>query len=168
MRSCSTGVHCLAPCGYHQLQICPGADRKTHAECRSLRLLIVGAENLAFMLAHDAITDAQAQPGSLPHFLGGKKRIKDALRMLDAFAVIAEKDLNPAAILNGFDLNQAGSPGGLHGVISVVQDIEKHLLQLMRIANQLQAGAHQISRRSARRDWQSHKSAMRWSCAECY
>src|SRR5689334_13325234 len=89
------------------------------------------------MLAHDSIADAQAQPGSLPNFLGGKKWIKDALRMLNAFAIIAEKDFDPAAILNGFNLDQAWSTRGLHGIIRVVQDIEKYLLQLMRITDQI-------------------------------
>src|ERR1043166_3504788 len=60
-----------------------------------------------------------------------------SLGVLNAFAVVAEQDLDPAAILDRLNLDQAGTPGRLHGVIRLVQDIQEHLLQLVRIADQI-------------------------------
>src|SRR6266700_1251952 len=111
-------------------------DRQTHAECRTGRLQVVGAQNLPFMLAHDSVADAQPQPRALSNFLRGEKWIENALRLLDAFTVIAQQDFHPAAVMHGLNFNQTGPARGLHGVISIVQDVQENLLQLVRVANE--------------------------------
>src|SRR5258708_15824130 len=89
------------------------------------------------MLADDSVTDAEPQAGALSHFLGGEERIEDALRMSNAFAVVAEQDLQPAAVVHCLNLNHARPAGGADRVISVVEDVEENLLQLVRVAGQL-------------------------------
>src|SRR5262245_810339 len=130
-------VSLLAPRRSHGAQISLGPDRQAHAECGSGAVMVVGAHDFAFVLAHDAVTDAQPQAGPLPDFLGGEKRIENALGVLDAFAIVAELRFQPASLLRGFNLDQAAAPRGPNRIVSVVEDVEKDLLQLVRIADEL-------------------------------
>src|SRR5262249_56456655 len=70
-------------------------------------------------------------------FLGREERIENALGVLDALAVVAELGLQPASLLRGFNLDHATAPRGPNRIVSVVEDIEKDLLQLVRIADEL-------------------------------
>src|SRR5438552_14930747 len=88
------------------------------------------------MLADDPITYAQSQACALSHFLSSKERIKDALRVANAFAVVGKLDLGPIAAAPGLDLNAPRASCIAHRIVSIVQDIEKHLLYLLRIGNQ--------------------------------
>src|SRR5258708_32145415 len=76
------------------------------------------------MLANDSVTDTQTQPGSLPHFLGGKERIENSLGILDALAVVAEKNLGPALAVAGGEVEAGRAPRarrrGVCGVLDIV------------------------------------------------
>ena len=54
------------------------------------------AKNLASVLAHDSVADAQAQTGSLAHFLGGEERVENAIGVGDAVTVVAKCNLDQA------------------------------------------------------------------------
>src|SRR5262249_39900870 len=99
--------------------------------------MVVGAENFAFVLANNSIANAQPQPGALADFFGGKEWIEDPLGVLDALSVVAEKDFEPVAVLQSLNLNHTRTSGRAHRVVSVVQNVEKHLLQLVGIGDQL-------------------------------
>ena len=80
-------------------------------ERRALPVRIVVANDLAAMLAHDAIADAQAQARSLAHFLGGEEWIEDAVGIGDAVAVVAERDFDKFAAAERFMISmRAGRP----------------------------------------------------------
>src|SRR5215470_2826438 len=89
-RRCGAGLLMLSPCCCHQVVARFGSHGQPHCERCARPIFVVGAEYFALMLTHDSITNAQAQTGSLPNFFGGEKRIEDALRKLDALAVISE------------------------------------------------------------------------------
>ena len=74
-----------------------GDRGQAHDEGRALSARIVVAKNLAAMLFHDAVADAEPEAGSLAHFLGGEERIEDLVGMRDSVPVIAERDLNNVA-----------------------------------------------------------------------
>src|SRR5439155_17364573 len=50
----------------------------------------VVSRDVAAVLLHDAIADAQAKPRSLAHALSRVERIKDTLRILESGAIIGE------------------------------------------------------------------------------
>src|SRR5205807_4313351 len=126
----------FSPDGCRQFLIRLGLQWQADAETCSRLANVVEAENLTLMLAHNPITNAEPQASSLPHFLGSKKRIKDALWETDAFAVIGKCNFRPIAGHPGLDLNPACASGIAHRIISIIQNIEKYLLDLMRVGYQ--------------------------------
>src|SRR6266852_7927317 len=89
------------------------------------------------MLLDDAVADAQTKAGSFSDLLGGEKGIENAVRMGDAVAIVAERDFQSIAGLGRRDLDARRATYGVHGVVGVVEDIEKDLLQLMRVTNDI-------------------------------
>src|SRR5215469_18332304 len=94
------------------------------------------------MLLHNAITDAQPQPRPLSHALGGVKRLENAAGLLDPRTGIMEldhqgvllrKDPNFKPALSSVALRVIGVVFG-HGVQTIVDDVEKDLLQLVGVA----------------------------------
>ena len=112
-------------------------SRQAHDECRARSVIVVMTKNFARVLAHNAIADTQAKSGSLAHLFGGKERVKDALRMQDAMTVVAERDFRELAAKRCHDLNPGRPSGFPYCVISIIDDVQEYLLQLVRIANNL-------------------------------
>src|SRR5215469_7146471 len=112
-------------------------NRQAYHKRRSFRFRIVVTHDLAAMFADDSVTDTQPQSRPLAHFLGREKWIKNALRIADPDAVVAERDFNPASGASAHDLDPSCPPGFAHGVIGVVENIQEDLLQLMRVAHDL-------------------------------
>src|SRR6195256_591758 len=100
-------------------------------------LWVVVGENLAGMLLDDAVANAQTEAGSLSHLLGGEEGIENAVGMGDAVAIVAERDFHGIAGLGRHDLDARRATYGVHGVVGVVKDIEKDLLQLVRVTNDI-------------------------------
>ena len=69
-----------------------GRGGKADDEGGSLAIGVVVAENLASMLLHDAVADAQAEAGSLADLFGSEEGIENAIGMRNALAVVAERD----------------------------------------------------------------------------
>ncbi len=90
--------------------------------------------NLSAMFADNAIANTQAQTGTLANVLGGKERIKNTFGIGDAHAVIAKRNLDERAGAGAPDLNAGGPPGFANSVVSIVQYVEKHLLELVGIS----------------------------------
>src|SRR4029077_18139483 len=93
------------------------------------------AKNFSPVLVHDPIADAQAQTGPFSHLLGGKERIEDALGVRDAVALVAKRDLDKTSDTGGHDLNTRGTGSFSHRIVSIIKNVEKHLLQLVGIAD---------------------------------
>src|SRR5258708_10083071 len=87
------------------------------------------------MLLQNAITNAEAEAGTFSYFFRGEERVENLVGMGDAIAVVAERNFNGVAGLGGDDLDARRSPDFVDGVVGIVQDIEKDLLQLVRIAH---------------------------------
>src|SRR5579862_3353167 len=94
---------------------------------------IVAALNLPAMRAHKSVADAQTETGALAGLLGGEERIKNTLHVRDSGTVVADGDLNPLAGMRGAQENPPAATGFLDGVVGIVQQVQKYLLQLLRI-----------------------------------
>ena len=87
------------------------------------------------MFFHDSVADAQSEASPFTDLLGSEERIENPVRLADSGAVVPERDFYEigATRCRYFD------PRTLHGfadrVIRIIQDVEEHLLQLMRVAN---------------------------------
>src|SRR5262252_6982117 len=111
------------------------SQRQADDERRPLRIRIVVTGDLTVVFANNAVADAQSQPCSLTHFLGCEERIKDAVGISNAGAVVAKTNLNKRTVSDARDLN-ARRPSRLpNRIVRVIQDIEEHLLQLVGIAD---------------------------------
>src|SRR5216683_1752022 len=87
------------------------------------------------MFTDDAIADTQAQTSTLADVLGGKERIKNTFGIDDAHTVVAKRNLDESVGAGAPHLDASGPRGFADGVVSVVQDVEKHLLELVRISD---------------------------------
>src|ERR1019366_1350573 len=94
---------------------------------------IVPRDDLALMRANNAVADAQPQACPLAHFLRREKGIEDALGMRNPRAVVSERDFHVPLAMRRRNLHLSGTPHFLNRVVGVVQDIKKHLLELMRV-----------------------------------
>ena len=109
------------------------ADHKRGALSRD----VVVAGNLAPMLFDDAVTDAEAESGTLSNFLGGKERVEYLVRMSDALAIIRECDFHEIFPADGRDLDAGRTPDFMDGIVGVIENIQEYLLQLVGIADDL-------------------------------
>src|SRR5260370_6928425 len=112
-----------------------GRNREADDKGRSFRVQVVVTHNLSAMFADDAIANTQAQTSTLADVLGGKERIKNTFWIDDAHSVIAKRNRDERGGTGAPDLNAGGPRGFADGVVSVVQDVEKHLLELVRISD---------------------------------
>src|SRR5258708_6341998 len=111
-------------------------DRHRQADLKhgaSLGMVLGG--DLATVFLHDAVTDAQSQPGAFAHAFGGVERIENVLGINDAGTGIME--LADHVSVRGIDPDSqvAAACGIQHGVGSVVDDVEINLLQLVWISH---------------------------------
>ena len=67
--------------------------------------------------------------------LGGEKRIEDAVRLRDSGAIVTERNLDEILGAGSGNIYARPRHRFAHRVVSIVQDIQKHLLQLLRVAN---------------------------------
>src|SRR6202011_3158639 len=89
------------------------------------------------MFLDDAVADAQTEAGSLADLLGGEEGIENAVGMGDAVAIVAERDFHGIPGPGRRDLDARRAAYGVHGVVGIVEDIEKDLLQLVRVTNDI-------------------------------
>src|SRR5271156_2143423 len=92
------------------------------------------------MLFHDAVANAEAEPRSFSHCLRGVERIENAARVLNPGAIVGKLDTelipgqggaNPDFTLPTLSLDHAVF---LNCIDSVVQNIQKPLLELVEVA----------------------------------
>ena len=112
-----------------------GRCGKADDECGSLPVGVVMAENLTSVLLHNAVADAQAEAGSLANLFGGEEGIEDAIGVGDTVAIVAEGNFDGIVGLGGHDFDTSGAADFVHGVIGVVQDVQKNLLQLVSVTD---------------------------------
>src|SRR5579864_7029692 len=116
-------------------RLCFVAQWQTHDKRGAYAVGIVVTGDFSTVLAHDSVANAQPQPCAFSNSLGGEERIKNPLRVLNAVAVIAKDDFGGAVEQPGLQQNPRRPASFAHRVVSVVQDIQEHLLQLVRIAD---------------------------------
>jgi hypothetical protein len=87
-----------------------GRCGKADDEGGSLPVDVVVAENLASVLLHNAIADAEAKAGSLADLFGGEEGIENAIGVGNAVAVVAEGNFDGIAGLGGHDFDASGRP----------------------------------------------------------
>src|SRR5579864_2801274 len=109
------------------------SGRKAHKKSTAGSVGIIHAGDLASMLPHDAVTNAQAEASSLADFFCRVERLEDAFRLRNPRSVVSDRDLHPSLALRRGDLDAPHATDFAHGVIGIVQDVEKHLLELIRI-----------------------------------
>src|SRR5580704_8956478 len=127
---------CLRPSLRLPLFVCfHGLRRhgKAHDKSGPNAVRIVPRRNLSRMCANNAITNAEAEPCAFAYFLSGEKGIEDAIGMRNARPVIAEYNFQAPVVMRCCDFNFSLAPRLIHRVVSVVQYIQKSLLQLVRI-----------------------------------
>src|SRR5579864_6099772 len=95
---------------------------------------IVGGD-VAAMFFYDAIADAQPEAGPFSNALSGVKRIEDALGILDSSAVVGELRANVSTFRTDTNLEFAGMPSFENGIDGIVDDIQKYLLDLVRVGD---------------------------------
>src|SRR5208282_767938 len=114
-----------------------GCQREADDERGSLRVLIIVTNNFPAMLADDAVADTQTQARALAHVFGCKEWIEDNGGIGNAGTIIAEGNLHKGARQSALDFDSGGPRGFANRVIGIIQDVEKHLLQLMRVTDDL-------------------------------
>src|SRR5690242_6313920 len=89
----------------------------------------VGGVNLATMLAHDSVADAEAQAHAASGRLGRKEGIEDAVEIGEAGAAVGDVDEDLVAEIAGFNGDFLGG-GFLHGVDGIGNEVRKNDLEL--------------------------------------
>jgi len=106
-------------------------------ECRSLAPYVVVTQNLATVLLHDSVADAETKAGTFANFLRGEEGIEDLVGMRDAVTVVGERNFHRISGLGGHDLDARGATDLAHRVVGVVQDVEEDLLELVGVTDDI-------------------------------
>src|SRR5208282_4233125 len=96
------------------------------------------------MFADNAVANTQAQTSALADVFGGEEGIKNLFGIGDAHAVIAKRNFNEWVGVGAPDLNAGGARAFADGVVGVVQNVEKHLLELVGISDDLGQGVVEV------------------------
>ena len=103
--------------------------RKRNGETGALALAAVAVDG-AFVLAHDAVGDGQAQTGALPERLRRKERIVDSREVFVGNAGPRIRDFGGQAAV--VEARGDGEPAAFgHRITCVEEQIQEHLLQLV-------------------------------------
>ena len=94
--------------------------------------------NAAAVLLHDAVGEAETEPGALALRFGGEERVEDLLEVLraDTRAVVNDPQPHLRVGAAGAHDNVAIAAEGLQGLPGVAHDVEDDLLELVGIAEQ--------------------------------
>src|ERR1700722_4242113 len=109
-------------------------QRNADHKCTAGPRFVVPALNFAPVSADNAIANAQPQARSFTGMFRGVERIKNALRIDDARAVIGYVHFDGLIAMRGSNGNPPTLAGFLDGVVGVIQNIQKNLLQLLSIS----------------------------------
>ena len=80
------------------------------------------------MRPNNSIADAETQPRASPDAFGREERVENPVRFGNPGSIIGEYDFHETILLRRMDLNPAAPLGFLYRVVSVVQNIQEHLL----------------------------------------
>src|ERR1700687_4379745 len=95
---------------------------------------VVG-RGVAAMFFYDAVADAQPEAGPFPNALRGVEGIEDALGILDSGAVVGALRGNVSTFATDTHPEFAGMTSFENGIDGIVDDIQKHLLDLVRVGD---------------------------------
>src|ERR1700730_7040406 len=113
-------------CGVRQWN----ADHK----CATGRSLVVPALNFATVSPDNAVANAQPQTCPFAGMFGGVKRIENALRIDDASTVVGDVHFDGVMVMTGSNGDPPALAGFLDRIVGVIQNIQKNLLQLLRVS----------------------------------
>src|SRR5581483_5269490 len=93
----------------------------------------IARNDVAAVFFEYSVTDTQAEPGAFANTLGGIKRVEDSLGIGYTGAAVVELRVDEFVL--AVHLHLEGSARALfdHGIGSVIDDVEVHLLDLVRI-----------------------------------
>src|ERR1700719_1420510 len=109
-------------------------QRNADHKCAASACLIVPALNFAAVSADNTVADAQPQARSFARMFCGVERIENALRIDDANAVVSDVHFNGVVLMTGSNSDPAAFARFLNGVVGVIQNIQKNLLQLLTVS----------------------------------
>ncbi len=127
---------CFTPAATPNDAVWDAAGRRTMNVAPGLASVVV-TKNLAPMLLQNAVANAEAEAGAFADLFGGEERVENLIRMGDSVAVVAERNFDRVARLGRHDLDARGTADFVHGIVGIVQNVEKDLLQLVRVAHHL-------------------------------
>ncbi len=110
---------------------------QSHDKRAANSIRIVPRHDFSAVRANNSVANAQPQPCALAYFFRREKRIEDPVRMRDARPVVAKADLQLPIPICRLDLDFSVPLPFLNGVVSVIQNVQEHLLQLVRIPQNL-------------------------------
>src|SRR6266403_509176 len=109
-------------------------DGNAYDEGASLAVFVVAAEDFSPVGTDDAIANAEAQARAFRGLFCGVKGVEDTLGVRNAGAVVGDGNFDVLFVSGGVNHNAAALSRILNGVISVIQNIQEDLLQLLRVA----------------------------------
>ena len=112
-----------------------GNCRETDDKRGALPCNVVMAKNLAAVLLDDAIADAEAKTRALSDLFGREEGVENLVGMSNPVAVIGKRDFDSVSGFGGHDFDARGATDFVHRVVSVVENVEEDLLQLMGVAD---------------------------------
>ncbi len=83
------------------------------------------------MLADDTVANTQSQSSPFTYLFGREEGIKDAFRVFDPVAIIAEDDLYPRSVVQRLEHDAAWPSGNANGIVGIIENVQKNLLQLV-------------------------------------
>src|SRR5208282_5695126 len=111
----------------------------------SAAVLPVLCADLSAMLLNNSVTDAEAEPRAFAYALGGVERLKNAVRFLDSGTGVVKFGVDISVLGVDTHLQRSSLSGFQHSVYSVVDDVEKHLLQLVRVSGDRRSRAFEFA-----------------------
>ena len=118
-----------------------GADRQLDGERRAAAPAPDFTRDPAAVLLDDRVGDGQAEAGALADFLRREERIEDprlhVLRHPRPVVVDLEDDRVALEIVPGAEDQRAAAVGAEHRLLGVDDQVEQHLLDLVRIGEHL-------------------------------
>src|ERR1700721_2962161 len=106
-----------------------------HDERAPDAVLIISSRDFSTVCPHDPVADAEAKSCALSNFLRREEWIENPFGLRNPRPIVADQNLELVCSLYRQHFDSSRPPRLLNRVIGVIQDIEEHLLQLVRVSH---------------------------------